>query len=326
MTTELYARDDVRRRLDLPETLGAVERTYAEAAEGRVLNPPKLGMDMGDDGEWPGLNAFSIDMPAYVGWLDVAGTKWAVATWNRPADPISSLVLLFDVERGAFTAVLEGMHVTGVRTALQSAVGARHLAATEPTAVGVFGAGFQARFQLRVLDDLIDVREFRVYDVDEQRAREFADGVDPQTDAEVRVAAEPATAAAADAVVTVTDARRPVLEEAWLDGEGLVVALGSYRELPDETILHADHLVVDHVDQCLQRGALADLAGRGELGAEDIDATIGAVLNGDYGETIRQDDRVLFVPIGLGALDVAIAEQVRNRNGDSAPVQTFDFG
>jgi ornithine cyclodeaminase/alanine dehydrogenase len=319
MGVTLYSRADVERRLDLDEALDVVERTYAESARGRVLNPSKLTMHLGDDGGWPDADAFSIDMPAYVDWLGVAGTKWAVATWGADTQsPISSLVLLFDLDRGAFTAVMEGMYLTGVRTALQSVVGLRRLTATAPTTVGVVGAGFQARFQLLVIDHLLDIETFRLYDVDGERARSLATAVDPELDAATVVEGAPAGVADSDAVVTVTDSKTPVLDEAWLDEPSLVVALGSYRELPDATIRAADHLVVDHPDQCLQRGALADLAARGELGAEDLDATIGDVVDGEYRPSIGRDERVVFVPIGVGALDVAIAERLRRDEGGGA--------
>jgi len=104
----------------------------------------------------------------------------------------------------------------------------------------------------------------------------------------------------------------------------VIVALGSYRELPDGTLLGADHLVVDHVEQCLQRGALADLAARGGLTRDDIHATIGTVLDGGYDRRIASGDRTVFVPIGIGALDIALADSVLRADGAS-PLGEFDF-
>ncbi|MDG5777777.1 hypothetical protein QA599_15085 [Haloarculaceae archaeon H-GB1-1] len=325
MPTSLYSRDDVRRRLDFADALTVVERTYAETARGRVLNPSKLTMHLGDDGEWPDRNAFAIDMPAYVDWLDAAGMKWAVATWDAPTDdPISSLLLLFDLDSGQFTAVMEGMYLTGVRTALQSAVALKHLYPGTPSSVGVFGAGFQARFQVTVVDALLDVDGFRVFDVDATAAEDLAAELRSGVDADIEVCDDPREACRTDAVLTVTDSKTPVVEEAWLDDDAFVVALGTYRELPDETILGADHVVVDHREQCLQRGALSDLASRGELAHDDLDATIGEVLAEEYERTVGPDDRAIVVPIGLGALDVAIAETLRKRE-EAGAAETFAF-
>lgn len=326
MATELYSKRDVERRIDLSETLGVVRRTYVETARGRVVNPPKSTMHLGDDGEWPNLNAFSIEMPAYVDWLDVAGTKWAVATWDADTEtPISSQILLFDLQRGEFTSVMEGMHLTGVRTAIQSVVGLKRLYPGTPRSLGVFGAGFQAKFQLSVVDRLVDVDQFRLFDVDRDAALDLAAELNPRVDADIVVEDAAADAASSDAVVTVTDSKTPVVDERHLDDAAFVVALGSYRELHDETVLDADHLVVDHTEQCLQRGALADLARRGELTSEDLDATIGEVLNDDYDRSFEPDDRILFVPIGLGSLDVAIAEHLRRNTPSGDGIREFEF-
>ena len=324
--TELYSKRDVERHLDLRAALDVVETTYVEGARGRVLNPAKSTMHLGDDGGWPATNAFSIGMPAYVGWLDAVGMKWAIATWDADVEPpISSRIMLFDLAAGSFTAILEGMYVTGVRTALQSVVGVRHLRREPPASVGVLGAGFQARFQLRVLDELVDVGRFKLYDIADGRAGDLAADLGPELDADVTVTDTPRAAADADVVVTVTDSKTPVVEESWLRPDGLVIALGSYRELPDETVLGADRIVVDHTEQCLQRGALSDLADRGAVTAADVDATIGEVLDGGDDPEAGPAERVVLVPIGLGSLDVALAEHLRTNGMGDGGVRRFEF-
>lgn len=326
MDTKLYSREDVAEQLDLEDALAAVEKTYAELAAGRVLNPPKLTMNLGDDGEWPHMNAFSIDMPAYVDWLESVGMKWAVATWNADVEvPISSQILLFDLDRGRFKAVMEGMYLTGVRTALQSVVGLHRLEPDDVETIGVFGAGFQAGFQVSVIDYFCDIEAFCVFDVDTERAERFATEWTSQTDAEVTVASTAEEAAGRKAVITVTDSKSPVLDAEWLDDSALVIALGTYRELPDEAIFAADHLVVDQTDQCLERGALSDAAARGDLTEADIDATIGDVVTERYDRPVGGEDRVLFVPIGLGALDISIADRLHQSARASDAVDGFSF-
>ncbi|SDY45990.1 ornithine cyclodeaminase family protein [Halopenitus persicus] len=326
MATTLYSKDDVQRRIDLKNALEVVERTYAETARNKVLNPPKLTMHLGDDGGWPDMNAFSINMPAYVDWLGVAGTKWAVATWDADGEmPISSRVLLFDLERGEFKSVMEGMYLTGVRTALQSVVGLKHLAPTTPRSIGVLGAGFQAEFQLRTVDRLTGVDWFRLFDVDGNRARTLAARLRPKLEAKLTVSDDPEEAVGSDAVLTVTNSKTPVLEEAWLADDVFIVGLGSYRELPDESIRAADHIVVDDVSSCLQRGVLSDMADRGDLTRNDVDATIGEVLVDDYTSSVGADHRVLFVPIGMGSLDVALAEHVQEGKSERRVGTEFAF-
>lgn len=323
--TKLLSESDVESALRVTEALEMVERTYAEMNRGRVVNPAKLSMHMGDDGEWPNRNAFAISMPAYVGWLDAVGTKWAVAAWDTDADePISSLVLLFDLTEGRFKSVMEGMYLTGVRTALQSAVGLKHLLEAPPESIGIFGAGFQARFQLAVIDEIFDIDCFNIYDKKTERASELKSQMASKLAADITISTAPEAAARNDAVITVTDSKEPVVEHQWVQHTDLIIALGSYRELPDETISTTDMLVVDHVEQCLNRGALSGMVARGELSADDVDATIGEIL--DEGRQTGTDGTgyTVFVPIGLGALDIVIAEAVLN-NSKSDTSRDFIF-
>jgi len=53
MATKLLSESEVEAALDTERALSVVEQTYVEINRGRVLNPAKLSMHMGDDGEWP---------------------------------------------------------------------------------------------------------------------------------------------------------------------------------------------------------------------------------------------------------------------------------
>jgi alanine dehydrogenase len=326
MATKLYSKRDIESQLDLTAVLDVMEKTYIETAQGRVLNPSKLTMHLGDDGEWPDRDAFSIDMPAYVDWLGVAGMKWAVATWDADTDqPISSQILLFDLDNGEFTAVMEGMYLTGVRTAMQSVIGLKHLYQESPESIGIFGAGFQAKFQVLVIDQLTDVETFRLFDTDADRALSLSSELDTETDADIVVEESPEQAVDSDVIITVTNSKTPVLNENWLEDDEFIIALGSYRELPEETILRSDHLVVDHIEQCLERGALANLAERGELTRTDLNATIGEVLNSEYDQSLDSEDQIIFVPIGLGAQDITIAQHLHRNGEQNGSMSEFNF-
>ena len=327
MTTKLFSERAVRQGLDIERARDDVEKTYVETAHDRVLNPPKLGMHLGDDGAWPDLDAFAINMPAYVDWMGVAGTKWAVATWGvETGKPIRSLIVLFGFEERQFKAIIEGMYVTGVRTALQSVLGLTRLLPDAPETIGLFGAGFQARFQLMIIDELVPVDSFRIFDIDAETAVALADTTGESIDADVLICESPEEVVESDAIITVTDSRRPVIDDDLLEASTDIIALGTYQELSDRTVLESDHIVVDHVEQSLQRGALSELAAQGRLSSTDIDTTIGSVLVDDYRRSIRRNDRVLFVPIGLGSLDVAIANRIYEELPYHDAIGEFNFG
>lgn len=307
----MISKGDVKASLQFERALKIVRTTYREGADDRVLNPPKLSMHLGDDGGWPPHDGFAINMPAYVDWLDAVGSKWAVAAWDSTADiPIHALITLFDMQSGAFKAIIEGMYLTGVRTALQSVIGVRQLQDSSTCSISVIGAGYQAQFQMYLLDALCDVTEFNLFDIDRGTATQLQEDLQSRVEASINCLESVSGMAESDVLITVTDAQRPVITHEHSSDISTIIALGSYGELSETTINNVDAVVVDHIEQCLERGALSSLAEAGQFGKSDIDATIGDVLSASDTSNVRQASQTLFVPIGLGSLDIALAEHV----------------
>jgi ornithine cyclodeaminase/alanine dehydrogenase len=101
--------------------------------------------------------------------------------------------------------------------------------------------------------------------------------------------------------------------------------MGSYQECENEFILGADKIIVDHVEQCLHRGALKELAEIEAIGKDDIYATIGEIAAGKKQGEISKNERVLCIPIGTGAMDVAIATVALERATEKKLGDSFAF-
>ncbi|MEM2021148.1 MAG: ornithine cyclodeaminase family protein [Zestosphaera sp.] len=296
------------------EVVDVCERTWAEFALGRVINPAKLGLDLGDTGNWPNLSAFMNAMPAYIHRLDVAGLKWAGGFWNnwRTGLPsVSAIVLLIDPHNGVFKAIIEGSVITSLRTAAQTAIGIKHLARKNIETVGIYGAGTQTRYHIYVLSQVFPHLKFRIYDPREEAVQRTLDLLDRKfrVKATVDVAKRPEECASdVDVIVTLTTAQKPFLRPEWIKEGHLIAALGSYQELYDDVIRMTSKIVVDHKEQTLHRGCLAKLAERGEITEKNFYAAIGEITAGLKPGRESDKEIILFVPIGTGMLDVATGE------------------
>ena len=84
-------------------------------------------------------------MPAYVGWTDSAGIKWAGGFLGerkkRGLPYITSMILLIDPKIGTFTAVMDGSLITNWRTGAQAAVALKYLRKNRSVKLGLYGAG-----------------------------------------------------------------------------------------------------------------------------------------------------------------------------------------
>jgi len=298
------------------EVVEACEKTWAEFALGRVLNPPKLTLDLGETGNWPRLSAYVNAMPAYADWLKVAGLKWAGGffnNWRVGLPTISAVVLLIDPYNGMFKAIMEGATITALRTAAQTAIGIKHLARKDAKSVGIYGAGTQARYHIYVLSHMYPNITFKIYDIKEEAIKRTLDLLERKfkVEANIEVCKEPKECATdVDVIVTLTTAQQPFLKPEWVRKGHLIAALGSYQEVYDGVIKAADKIVADHVEQVLHRGCLKKLVERGEITEKNIYASIGEIIAGLKPGRENPDEMILFVPIGTGMLDVAVAEIV----------------
>lgn len=318
------------RSLRMEEVLDICERTFRDMGAGKTINPAKLGLDLGERQSYPPYEGFMNAMPAYIGWLDVAGLKWIGGIGGerrrRGLPYLTGLILLMNPRTGEFLAVLEGAWITNLRTGAQTAVALKYLKAPgRPLRIGLFGAGMQGRTQIAAIREWFAIESLKVYDVFPEAAAKFKAEVEPGLGCEVEVVGSPQEAAEGDTLICVTQAKESFLRAEWVRPGTVVFPMGSYQEIDDEVILGADHIVVDHVEQCLHRGALRQLAEAGRVTAGDIDVTIGELANGVQKLASLEQKRVVCIPIGTGAMDVAVAKVLWDRLKKEKTLPAFDF-
>lgn len=88
--------------------------------EGTVVNPAKVNLDLGESVSFPNYGGFMNAMPAYIGFTDIAGLKWAGGNLGerkkRHMPYCSSLIMLVNPAINNFIAVLDGSYITNART------------------------------------------------------------------------------------------------------------------------------------------------------------------------------------------------------------------
>ncbi|HQL03102.1 MAG: L-lysine cyclodeaminase [Synergistetes bacterium ADurb.Bin155] len=329
MSTVLLSRSEVKSLMTMKEVVEIAEKTFKGFGEGTTINPTKVGLDLGETAEYPPYEGFMNAMPAYVGWLDTAGIKWAggfLGERKKLGLPyITSLILLIDPRVGNFKAVMDGEWITSMRTGAQTAVSLKYLHKGPSIRLGLYGAGGQGHTQTEAVAAVFDIEEVRVFDINRESALKYAEDMKDIVKGKVTVVDDPRDAAWGDAIVCVTQSKEKFLKNEWIARRTNVFPMGSYQEVDDDFILSADRVIVDHVGQCLHRGALKGLVEAGKFQESDIDATIGEVVAGKKPGRLSEDDRVLCIPIGTGAMDIAVATVILERAREKGLGGHFDF-
>ena len=333
--TLLLSEQDVRALLPMEDVVAAVEKTFRGMGDGTVVNPSKVNLDLGEIAPYPPYNGFMNAMPAYVGFSDVAGLKWAGGNLGerkkRGIPYCSSLILLVNPHINNFIAVLDGALITNMRTGAQTAVALKYLLGLKdgerrPIHLGIYGAGMQGHMQTRAISTLFDIEELRIYDVSRAALERFREDMQSTIPGRIILCDDPKDAAQGDAVICVTQSKDGFLKEEWLSPETIVFPMGSYQECEDDVLLHADKIVVDHVEQTLHRGALSKLAAEGKITRESMTGTIGELVAGRAELHREPGQRIVCLPIGTGAMDIGCASVVYQRALEQKRGQFFDFG
>ena len=328
MKTKLISRAQIMSLMTEKEVVEIVDKTYVGFGEGKVINPTKIGLDLGETAKWPPYKGFMNAMPAYVGWLDSAGIKWAGGFLDNAKlgiPYIRGMILLIDPRTGQFKAVMDGAEITNMRTGAQAAVALKYLHNKKSIRIGLYGAGMQGHFQTKAISQLFDIEELKVYDIKREASEKFAADMKNIVAGNIIIADSPRGAAVGDAVICVTQSKDKFVKNDWIRPGTILFTMGSYQECDDEFILSADKIIVDHIGQCLHRGALKELNSKGKITKDNIYATIGEVAAGKKKARSSEKDRILCIPIGTGAMDVAVATVVYERAVEKGIGGEFSF-
>lgn len=299
----------LREMVGADEGLSAVETAFRALAEGRVVQPPPLGLDLDEvRGEVHVKGAYLQGEPTFA-------IKYASGFYNNPDTGLpvgAGLVLVFDSSTGfPLALLLDNAYLTEIRTGAAGALATRLLAPDRPLTVAVIGAGSQARYQLRAISRVREIREIRAWSPLPEEVDAYVEEMGSTLGVPVSGAATPRESVqGADLVVTVTPAREPLLKLDWLAAGATVVAVGSdgpeKQELAPGILGAPTKVVVDSRAQCLGLGETHHAVREGILAPEDIHAELGEVLIGT--RPGREGEELIVCDLtGVGAQDAAIA-------------------
>jgi len=281
----------VRALLRMDELIPAMANALADLSRGKVVQPMRVMMPVGDHGGFLGL------MPAYGGAL---GAKLVTFYPSNEGVPTHhALVLLFRPETGEPLVTMDGRLITEMRTAAVSAVATKLLARPEASVLAILGSGVQARSHLEALRLVRAFREIRVWSPRNARAFARQLGVHAADSAAEAVRG-------ADVVVVATTSRVPVLFGQWLSPGTHINAVGAprptWREL-DEEILRTARIYVESREAATRESGDIIAAGR-------VDAEIGEVVTGAMRGRESAGELTLFKSVGVAVEDVVTADLV----------------
>jgi ornithine cyclodeaminase/alanine dehydrogenase-like protein (mu-crystallin family) len=271
-----------------------------------------------------GTAARSLVLPAR--YADAYGCKIINACIGNPDHDLPrahGLIVLADPDTAAPIGILEGGHISALRTAAVSvaALGAvRDIGAVRH--VALIGCGRQSRTHLELLAARTRLATIAVYDTNPERAVDFARAGATLVPAATVTVADSAWAAVhrADVSIAATTTTTPYLPLDWLPVDAVLLNV-SLDDAAEDLLLGCGYLVVDdwelvRQDETRLLGRLARvgrISGPGmpaPAGGRAVDAEVGALLAGDGPALGGAPGPVVINPFGMGVHDIAVAAHV----------------
>jgi ornithine cyclodeaminase/alanine dehydrogenase-like protein (mu-crystallin family) len=224
-----------------------------------------------------------------------------------------ALVVVCDGQTGAPRAVLEGGHLTDLRTGATTGLAVDLLARPDARVATIFGAGRMARNQVEAICEMRALETVWVVSRTESRARAYIaemrtkGGRIPQ---DIRLAASAQQALnASDIVITATTAETPVFDGADLRPGTCVVAGGRDREVDSETLRRAGKIIVDSRETVPHTPVLTIPLAEGVIRETDVTELGDVVLGRKPGRETAQE--IVFCKTqGVPVQDLVTAQYI----------------
>ena len=291
---------DVEALLDLDALVDALAEALTDLSAGRVSMPSRIAA-------FSGHGLLGV-MPAYLPSANLLETKLVTLFEGNAGTELpthQAAIAVFDPERGAMTALMDGTYITATRTAAGSALSTRLLAREDARVLAVCGTGVQAQTHAQAVSRMREFDEIRIAGRDRAKAETLATEIGG-------IAADSFEQAVrgADVVSATTHSAEPVVRHEWLAPGAHVTSVGinpDGAELEDRLVAGADVFVEsrDAVLAPFPAGA-NDLRG---LDAERL-TELGEVLAGTRPGRTNAEQITAYKSVGVGVMDAAAAALV----------------
>lgn len=307
--TLLIGQDDVESLLDMSETLAAVEKSFLLKARGKAVMPSKIYLKLTE------YNGDFRAMPAFID--DSAGIKWVSVypeNHNYGLPVVMAVITLCHPATGYPVAIMDGTHITSMRTGAAGGIAVKYLARKESSIIGMVGTGRQAETQLMAIKEVLpSITQVKAFSPDEESCQRFVRKMGERLNLDIHPVASVAEAATADVIVTTTYATGPVVLKEHVRPGTHINAIGADapgKQEFDPSLLSRAKIIVDDLEQAGHSGEINLPLAKGEITIENVHGTLGEIVAGAAVGRENDEEITVFDSTGLAIQDLVCAKLV----------------
>lgn len=310
---------------------GVIEKTYKLHTQQVTVNPNSYFLRFPQK-----PTARVIALPAYVGGdINVSGIKW-IASYpeniQKNFQRASAVIILNDYETGYPFACLEGSLISSFRTANSAVLAAHYISKLSNSSclqLGIVGNGIIAKTTYAVFKAQgWKFKKIYLFDKNNTESVKFKHTNIDEADRKQTIICNSIEELLSDSslILLTTTATEPYINKINNLKHNPVILHISLRDLDPEIILNS-YNIVDDREHVLSAKTSLDLACQKVGSSQFITATLGELLSGKI-PALNNDKPIIFSPMGLGILDLALAKFIFDKAimlNSTQPVSNFFY-
>lgn len=321
MDVTILGRRDLEAVLEMPSVIEGVKSVYQLKAKGKTVVWPLVSYDFTESKAVMDIRSGCVFGENLHG-LKMLNNFPLNAEKNLP--PFNGMLMIFDSTTGIPLGVMDAAYITCMRTGAAGAIGAQTLARPDSQTLFILGAGKQAAYQIAAtLIAIPRIKKVYVADaLEPENARAFAADCPRRMREDFQISCQDVVFAAADdleacvgdsdIIITVTPARKPVIEKEWVKPGTHFSCIGADMEGKEEIdprIFEGARVYADDIAQCVKVGEMELPIKVGILKEAQIAGELGQVLCGLVPGRQSDEEITIFDATGLALLDLVTGKR-----------------
>jgi len=239
---------------------------------------------------------------------------------SRGIPTITGIIMLMDEVSGRIVAVIDGTHITALRTGAAGGLATRLFSREKSKSFALFGCGAQGRTQLEAVLAVRDIKTVYLFDPNQEAAEKLISAMHSETNANIIYATDLELLKEVDIISTATGSYKPLFQMEHLKPGVHINAIGAYKptmqEL-DSEIVKESSLFVDDKEACIaEAGDIIIPMQMGLINEYHVIAEIGDVVIGNHQGRSSEDEITVFKSVGIAIQDLLVANAVYERYMD----------
>jgi ornithine cyclodeaminase/alanine dehydrogenase-like protein (mu-crystallin family) len=308
----ILSRDDMKRVLDERELFEALKAGFQMLSAGEWKVPLRTVIEM------PKHDGIGLFMPSYCAALGATGLKLVTVMNSNPSKNlplIHSNYLYVSAETGEVLSLMDAEVLTGLRTAVTSALVTDLLGKSDGRTMAIFGTGVQAWNHVSTFIKLFSIAEVLVYGLSEQLSEDFALRIERELRRPARRAVMPELKRA-EIICTCTTNCEPMFELRHLRSDVHINAIGAYRphtrEIGSDVVSKATIIVDTYEGALNEAGEIVIALKEGAISRSSVYGTIDELVSGS--KPSPEDTGItLFKSLGMALEDLVAADLAYRR-------------